>query len=183
MRSDEELMDAYVRGDPQALRELFQRHAPTLLRVMRHQLARSHEAEDLVQQTFLQLHRARFDFKAGHRLKPWLFTIAMNLKREHFRRVKRRPEAPLDVAAPGEVSASPRGQEVAEAADAVHFALSQLPADQREVITLHWLGGMPLPEVSALVGASLSAVKVRAHRGYAAMRRILSSEPGNPQEP
>lgn len=175
-------MDAYVRGDAQALRELFRRHAPTLLRVMRHQLARQHEAEDLVQQTFLQLHRARFDFKPGHRLKPWLFTIAMNLKREHFRRIKRRPEAPLDLEGRPEASGSPRGQEQAEARDAVHYALSQLPADQREVITLHWLGGMPLPEISVLVGASLSAVKVRAHRGYAAMRRILSSEPGNPQD-
>jgi RNA polymerase sigma-70 factor (ECF subfamily) len=67
------------------------------------------------------------------------------------------------------------------AAQAVRFALERLPEAQREVIALHWFGGVPLPEVAEVVGASLSAVKVRAHRGYAAMRQILENDPGNPR--
>lgn len=178
MRSDEELMAAYVRGDAQAFRELFQRYAPLLLRVLRHQLRRTEDAEDLVQQTFLHLHRARHDFRDGSALRPWVFTIALNLKREYFRRAARKPEAPLDAAQLDSPRVEPRGQEQAEASDEVRFAFSQLPDDQREVIALHWLAGIPLPEVAELVGASISAVKVRAHRGYAAMRRALSR--GNP---
>src|SRR5438128_1919265 len=95
MRSDEELMRAYVSGDSAAFRELFERYGPVLLRVMRHQLRRPEEARDLVQQTFLQLHRSRLDFREGAQLRPWLFTIAMNLKREYFRRAGRRPESEL----------------------------------------------------------------------------------------
>jgi RNA polymerase sigma-70 factor (ECF subfamily) len=105
----------------------------------------------------------------------------LNLTREYFRRVGRRPEAPLDLEALPHPSAGPRGQDQAEAAEAVQFAFTRLPEDQREVIALHWLAGIPLPEVAGLVGASLSAVKVRAHRGYATMRKALSD--GNPSGP
>lgn len=174
MRSDEELMAAYVRGDASAFRELFDRHAPVLLRVLRHQLKRPEDAQDLVQQTFLHLHRSRNDFREGAELRPWLFTIALNLKREYFRRAARKPEAPLELEAEAGPAVGPRGQEQAEAANEVSYAFAHLPEDQREVIALHWLGGVPLPQVAELVGASVSAVKVRAHRGYAAMRRALS---------
>jgi RNA polymerase sigma factor (sigma-70 family) len=183
MRSDEELMAAYVRGDAAAFRELWNRHSPVLLRVMRSQLRRPEDARDLVQQTFLQLHRSRQDFREGARLSPWLFTIAMNLKREYFRRAARRPEAPLENEGES-VPVAPRGHEQAEAREEVAYAMGKLPEDQREVIALHWLGGVPLPEVASIVGASVSAVKVRAHRGYAAMRRALGKDDlGNPEEP
>ena len=52
-------------------------------------------------------------------------------------------------------------------------ALAALPDHQREVIELHWLGELPFPEVARAVGASLSAVKVRAHRGYKRLRDLL----------
>ena len=54
------------------------------------------------------------------------------------------------------------------------------PPDQAEVIALHWLDGLSFPEVAEVVGATLSAVKVRAHRGYAAMRAYLDRDVGNP---
>ena len=182
MRTDEELMAAYVAGNAAAFRELFDRHSPVLLRVMRHQLRRPEDARDLVQQTFLQLHRSRNDFREGALLRPWLFTIAMNLKREYFRRAGRRPESPLELDGRSDPVVAPRGHEQLEASDALEFALGKLPEDQREVISLHWLAGIPLPEVASLVGASVSAVKVRAHRGYAAMRRALT-EPSNSEGP
>src|SRR5215471_10890586 len=174
MRTDEELMTAYRAGDSSAFRELFARYSPVLLRVMRHQLRKPEDARDLVQQTFLQLHRSRNDFREGAQLRPWLFTIAMNLKREYFRRAGRRPESALELDGRADPVVAPRGHEQLEASDELGFALSQLPDEQREVITLHWLAGVPLPDVARMVGASLSAVKVRAHRGYATMRRTLS---------
>ena len=172
-------MAAYVGGEPGAFDELFQRLSPVLLRLMRRQLLRQEEANDLVQQTFLQLHRARFDFQQGAKLRPWLFTIAMNLKREHLRRVKRRPEAPLELDGRNDPSEGARGVEQADASRMLRAALGQIPEDQREVIVLHWLEGMSFPEVAEVVGASLSAVKVRAHRGYGALRGVLSDGPGN----
>src|SRR5262249_21178907 len=132
------------------------------------------------QQTFLQLHRSRNDFRDGALLRPWLFTIAMNLKREYFRRAGRRPEAPLELDGRTDPAVGPRGHEQLEATADLRYARRALPEGQGEVITVHWLAGIPLPDVAQMVGASLSAVKVRAPRGYAAMRSVLGA-PGNPE--
>jgi RNA polymerase sigma-70 factor (ECF subfamily) len=175
--SDEALMKAYQAGDAEAHRLLFQRLAPPLLALARRQLRSEAEAEDVVQRTFLQLHRARHDFQDGARLRPWVFTIAMNLVRDTFRRRKRQRESPLELDGrrdPSAVERDPveREQEVAR----VHQALASLPADQRRAIELHWLEERPFAEVARMVGASVSAVKVRAHRGYKKMRIFLETE-------
>src|SRR5262245_27229101 len=143
MRSDEELMLAYAqRGDQAAFRELFQRYAPILIRLLTRQLGRHADAQDLVQQTFLQLHRARRDFRSDLRLRPWIMTIALNLARDLLRRRGRRPETEIDeavLAAPAETPA-PDSSDVALR---VRKALAALPMDQREVIELHWFEQLP----------------------------------------
>ena len=58
----------------------------------------------------------------------------------------------------------------------VRTALSGLPKDQREVIELHWFEQIPFNEIATIVGASSGAVRVRAHRGYVALRKTL--DPG-----
>ena len=177
MRSDEELMSAYVERDKAAFDELFSRYGPMLLRLMRRQLYQPEDATELVQQTFLQMHRARADFDASKKLRPWLLTIAYNLKREYFRRKKRRPEAPLEHEPPN----SERRRDPLEVDDdrrRVREALAQLPEGQRQVIELHWFEELSFNEVAEILGLSVSAVKVRAHRGYKELRKRLESEAG-----
>ena len=171
MPTDEELMAAYVAGDEKAFDALFGRYAPMLLRIMGRQL-RASEAQELVQQTFLQMHRARNDFDPTRKLRPWLMTIAYNLKRELFRRRKRKPEAPLDYE-PEETEPARDPLERADDRAMVRAALATLSAGQREVIELHWFEELPFAEVAQIMGVTVSAVKVRAHRGYKAMRLAL----------
>lgn len=173
MRSDEELMAAYVAGEAAAFDEIFRRYSPVLLRTMRRQLSRPEDATDLVQQAFLHLHRSRKDFQPGRRLKPWLFTIAINLKREYFRRWKRRPESTLEGLPEGSWKEGPKGQERADAQQTLAHAFAKISEDQREVIAMHWFDGLSFPEVAEIIGSSVSAVKVRAHRGYVALRQAL----------
>jgi RNA polymerase sigma factor (sigma-70 family) len=175
-RTDEQLMGAYVKGDTAAFRVIFERYAPLLLRAMLRELYVREEANDLVQQTFLQLHRARADFDARQKLKPWIFTIAMNLKREYFRRRRRRPERSLDTETDEEPAIGALGAAQVDARRTLGRALAELPADQREVIELHWFDGLEFPEVAQVVGASVSAVKVRAHRGYVRLRQALGDD-------
>jgi RNA polymerase sigma-70 factor (ECF subfamily) len=172
-RSDEQLMAAYVAGDAAAFRVIFERLAPLLMRAMLRELYVREEANDLVQQTFLQLHRARADFDPSQKLKPWVFTIAMNLKREYFRRKKRRPERSLEAESGLEPAVAALGVAQVEARRTLARVLADLPPDQREVIELHWFDGLEFPEVAQVVGASVSAVKVRAHRGYVRLRQAL----------
>ncbi len=169
-------MIAYVQGDSAAFRVIFERYAPLLLRAMLRELYAREEANDLVQQTFLQLHRARADFDQRQALKPWLFTIAMNLKREYFRRHKRRPERSLEAQVGLEPAVAALGAERVDARRTLARALLELPRDQREVIELHWFDELEFPEVAQVVGASVSAVKVRAHRGYVRLRRALGDD-------
>lgn len=171
MKSDEELMAAYVGGDQRAFDELFGRYGGMLLRIMRRQL-REAEAQELVQQTFLQLHRARLDFDGSRKLRPWLMTIAYNLKRELFRRKGRRPEAALDHE-PDDPHPPRDPLEVADERARLRAALARIPEGQREVIVLHWFEELSFPEVAEIMGLSVSAVKVRAHRGYKALRAEL----------
>ena len=175
--TDEALFSAYVAGDEDAFQALFDRYAPLLLRLMMRDLRRRTDAEELVQDTFLNLHRAAADFRQGAKLRPWLMTIALNLKREHFRRRARRPEAPLELDGRHDpIADSPRILERRHARDQIEKALATLPDNQREVIVLHWFGGLSFPEVADVVGSTTGAVKVRAHRGYTRMRELLESK-------
>ena len=182
-RSDEELMLAYAGGDEPAFRVLFARYAPQLVRLLRRQVGREADAQDLAQQTFLQLHRARRDFRPGTRLRPWIITIALNLARDHLRRRGRRPESALDdrVPEPSVEPAVPDG-ESRETAARVREALAALPREQREVIELHWFEQLSFGEIATVVGSTPGAVRVRAHRGYVALRKRLGSLEGMPPE-
>jgi len=173
--TDEELFARHVAGDAEAFDALVDRYAPRLLGLMRRSVRRKEDAEELVQETFLHLHRSAADFQQGRPLRPWLMTIALNTRREYLRRKARRPEAPLDLDGHRDpVATDPRWADKRDARKQVEQALAGLSAGQREVIELHWLAGLSMAEVAQAVGASLSAVKVRAHRGYAAMRAAIS---------
>ena len=174
--SDEALMAAYLCGDQAAHRALFDRLAPQLTASIRRHLKDDADAEDVLQRTFLAVHRARHDFRAGAKVRPWVFTIAMNLVRDPFRRRKRQRESPLELDGRHDPAVVADRFEREEDARLVRRALATLPADQRRAIELHWLEERPFAEIADIVGASVSAVKVRAHRGYKKMRRWLETE-------
>ena len=171
--SDEALMSAHAAGDPRALAILFERHFDRLLRLMQRDLAVVEEARDLVQQTFLQLHRARADYDPAQRFRPWLHTIALNLKREHLRARGRRPTVPLDGSRAADTAAELLTPEQADTANAVRDAIASLPSDQRAVVELHWLDDLSFGEAAACLGISANAAKVRAHRAYERLRLRL----------
>jgi len=167
-------MEAYLRGDHAAFRELFDRYSAQVLRMTRRHLGSDDQAREVVQQTFFQLHAARNDFRQGARLRPWLLTIAMNLVREHWRRQKRRKMTSLDP----ETRAAPapeRGPiEAQQRVEMLRAALATLPDSQREVVELHWFQELPFAEVARIVGTSEGAVRVRAHRAYARLKELLA---------
>lgn len=176
--SDEALMAAYVEGDQSAYRLLFDRYSPLLFRIVRRRVASDDEAHDVVQQALLNMHRFRRDFRQGAKLRPWLTTIAMNLVREHHRRLGRRRERSLDadesrvqpVDPTDPVGDMHRADHLRRTMDAV------LLDNQRQVIELRWFEDKSYDEISEIVGASVAAVRVRAHRGYERLRGALLPE-------
>jgi RNA polymerase sigma-70 factor (ECF subfamily) len=174
MRSDEDLMQAWSSGDATAFPELFHRYAGLLGRVLGRGLPRPEDSRDLVQQTFLQLHRARRDYRTGAPFRPWLLAIGANVRRMHLRASGRRPEVPVPTE---ELTAqvAPADPEKAERAAQVRAALDTLPPDQREVVWLHWFEGLSFQEVATIVGARDGTVRVRAHRAYERLREALGT--------
>ncbi|MEM7449208.1 MAG: RNA polymerase sigma factor [Myxococcota bacterium] len=178
-QTDEELMRAYQAGEEQAFRILFDRYSLKLSRLLRRHIWAEEDCRELVQQTFLHLHRARHDFREGAILRPWLYTICLNLKREYVRKKIRRPEAPLELDGRSDPIAHPHDAERLERIRQLRHAVARLPEAQRSVIELHWFHDLPFAEVAQVLGASVTAVKVRAHRGYKKIKTLLEQEERN----
>lgn len=169
--TDEALMERYLGGDRLAFDQLFHRYAPRLHGWFLRTTGSEALAQDLVQQTFLHVHRARADFRQGAAVRPWVFAIAANVRRQHFRTRRRKPETLWDAERHREPEVAPRVSTASERA--IRGALGELPESAREVIVLHWYEGLSFREIAGVVGASHSAVKVRAHRAYKRLRELL----------
>lgn len=168
--ADEALMRTYTAtGDRQAFRTLFDRHAGRLLAFFHRGMGDRVLAQDLVQTTFLHVHRARRDYDPARPFKPWLYTIAANVRREHWRRRKRKPEDALEPGREGSVA-----PDVTTATDRlVRRAVDALPDNQREVVLLRWYGGLTFPEIATTLGIQPTAAKVRGHRALKRLRMLL----------
>ncbi len=167
-------MARFIQGEAVAFDALFQRYARPVHGYLTRLTGSPALAEDLVQLTFLSVVRARGRFQAGARFKPWLYAIATNAARDAQRRQHRpeeltpRGELPATLAADGP---APRDVGLERA---VQRALAQLPEGQRVPIVLHRFEGMGFAEIAEALGLTESAVKVRAHRGYARLRKLLA---------
>jgi len=170
-RTDEELMRLYVDGDHEAFRELWLRYHEALERAVLRRVGNEDVARDIVQQGFLQFHRARNDFRDGEKVRPWLYTIALNLSRDWGRKYGRRTFVAYEdrdfVEEPDDFVVR------AEDVQRVRDALETLDEKHREVIELHWFEGLSFREIADITGDGLSALKVRAHRTYEKLRKVL----------
>jgi len=174
LATDEALFSAYVQGDSAAFDHLFERWAPRIARLISQRVGRHTETQELVQQTFLQLHHSRCDFREGASFRPWVVTIALNVRRNHTRTQRPGREVALQVNTHSQPARAERALEQNDTNHRVQKALNRLKPGQREVIELHWFSGMSFAEIGHTLGASRSAVKVRAHRGYETLRRVLT---------
>ncbi len=111
------------------------------------------------------------DFRAGNKLRPWFYTIAANVRRMHFRRAGRKPEAEWNPDSHGEPSVGPLSSTPEQRT--LRRALDQLRANQRDVLVLHYYEELSFSEVAEVLGISTSAAKGRAHRAYKLLRALL----------
>jgi RNA polymerase sigma-70 factor (ECF subfamily) len=188
MAEAKDLMQRYCDGDAGAFRELYALVAPRLLGYLLKMARERALAEDLLQQTFLKMHRARAAYVRGADPLPWIYSIAhrtfIDEARKHKRAVVRigdaeeLPEIPAGLTGESDdrrddLRADP------ELVSAALDALAELPAQQREAVVLTKLDGKTVAEAAEIAGTTVGAMKVRAHRGYEALRKTLG-KPGEP---
>ncbi len=167
---DEALAEGVRVSDPDAL--------SALVRWLRSQVCDHHVAEDLAEETFLDLVRARGAITGNaFQIRGWLFRAAQRNLLDHRRRLERRPEECV-AQLPDRACATPGPQEEAEAGEAsahMRAALAHLTGEQREVLTLRFLTDLSAPEVAQLLGMTEGGVRALQHRGLAALARVLRS--------
>jgi RNA polymerase sigma-70 factor, ECF subfamily len=180
-------MERYARGDEAAFAELYDAIAPRLLGFLHKATRDSFAAEDLMQQTLLHMHRARGSFISGAPVLPWAFAIARRLMTDRARR--RRVEQRLFSEASADddrMAHEPTGS--TETADNVLHArrlarrlqqqIDALPELQRTAYRLLQQEGLSLKKAAEVLGTSVTAVKLRAHRAYAALRAVVREAGG-----
>jgi RNA polymerase sigma-70 factor (ECF subfamily) len=172
-------MDRYARGDDAAFAEIYDALAPRLQSFLARYTRDRARAEDVVQQTMLQIHRARGRVEVGSRVVPWAFAIARRLLIDQHRRGAREVLAPTDDESATELLAAvdAPADDVAIANEvAVRLAqeLARLPENQRVAFELIKLDGLSIAEAAQVLGTTVAAVKLRAHRAYEAMRAVLA---------
>lgn len=167
-----ELFERYrTRGDVQALAELFDELAPTLLKVARHLDGRRSEAEDLVQTTFLVAIERAATYDATRPLVPWMMGILVNQAR-----IARRKRRESSDDGGSERLVSPAQGEDAESREiqaAVAKALEALPETYREVVIAHLQRGQKPGEIARELGRPQGTVRAQLHRGLRLVRRML----------
>ena len=175
--TDEELMSAYVAGDARAFERLFARLAPRVHGFFLRSFRDGSVADDLMQVTFMKVHRAREQYRTDLRVAPWIFTIAARVRLDELRRRRRMPEdADEEVLARADEAAASNAPDpgpVSDVQEAVRAALDRLPESQRTVIHLHRYEGMTFVEIAQVLGTTPGAVKLRAFRGYERLRQDL----------
>jgi RNA polymerase sigma-70 factor (ECF subfamily) len=176
---DQVLVLSWRRGaDRAALNELLGRWDRRLFYYIRRITDDEQDAWDVLQQTLLQVARKLATLRDPTRLPAWLYGIARNAARAHQRSrwaLDRHVNGESDVALLSDADVEADGP-VARLDDAelVHLALAQLPATQREVLTLLFLQDLTIDEIAAVVGAPPGTVKSRVYYAKRAMRAILS---------
>jgi RNA polymerase sigma-70 factor (ECF subfamily) len=174
-------MARYVDGDAAAFRELYAVVAPRLLGYLMKMAKSRALADDLLQVTFLKVHRARSAYVRGADPVPWIYAIAHRTFIDETRRKKRAvvqgaeeiPDVPAGITGePDGARDEPPDPELTKAA---LEALEDLPTGQREAVVLTKLDGKSVAEAAAIAGTTIGAMKVRAHRGYEALRKLLGA--------
>jgi len=179
-----QLMGRYCDGDAQAFHELYRALAPRLLGYLTGLCGDPATGEDLLQLTFLKLHTTRSAYVRGANPLPWLYTIARTVCLDELRKRRRArvrlavegealPELAAHLTGLPEAQAPDEG--VAAAADAAMRALVKLPDSQRDALLLTKVHGRSLAEAAAITGSTVGAVKLRIHRGYVTLRKVLGA--------
>lgn len=167
--SPEDLMVAYIEGDPYAFDKLYRLIAPQLNAYLRRLTRDASRADDLLQITFTKFHRARTQYLIGSPILPWVFAIARRSFLDERRSAKvHREELSTDGNLPEPAQtydASPTNDPTV-----VDRALDRLPESYREAIQLTKIAGLSLIEAAAVLDTTPTAVKLRVHRGYELLR-------------
>lgn len=173
----EELMVEYQKADSVATTTLIELLSPQLYRFFAAQMGSRPDAEDMLQEVWLRIHRARHTYRAGEPLLAWVYAIARRVRVDNYR--KRHRLAMREVATdvlPDVPDPEQRQDQLPRFDDLV----ASLPESQREVLIMLKVNGLSVEEIARATSSTIGAVKQKAHRAYEKLRNLLQQTPTGP---
>jgi RNA polymerase sigma-70 factor (ECF subfamily) len=187
-QSLDEAMNRYAQGEQSAFAILYSGLEQKLRAFLTRLTGAPVVADDLLQETFMRIHRARGSFDPNAAVVPWAYAIARNAWLDHVRAAKVRGDTSRaksndDAATPPEATTGPDAdsEQVAiarQTAALVESVLARLAPAQREAFVLLRYEGMSVEDAAAVLGSTPTAVKLRAFRAYEALRAALGQVRG-----
>ena len=176
-------MAAYQAGEAPAFERLYRRLAPKIRKYLISLTLNVPRADDLLQETFLQIHRSRHTYAAPRPVEPWAFGVARHVYLMDCRAWARRrrlevepddllPELPI-----------PPASEGSEDRSLLRRAVAELPSERREPLLLHHVWGFSFQEIAGILGIREGAAKVRAHRARKQLQGLLAESFAKPSNP
>jgi len=170
----EQWMERYQLADPEAPGVLIFALSSALLNFFRAQVPTRDLADDLLQETWMRIHRVRHTYRPGEPVLPWVYAIARRVRVDGYRKKQRvcLHETAMDVL-PERAAHTSRAM-----LPEFQALVAPLPAKQREVVTMLKVGGLSLEEIALATSSSVGAVKQRAFRAYERLRTLLPVRQG-----
>ncbi len=180
-RSDDQLMLDYARGDENALRILVQRWERQVFAFLYRMLGSAEEAEDLCQESFMNLIKASGNYRPDGKFQSWLFRIAGNKARSRLRR--RKIIRWVSLTTDNDNTPAPESDALETLAELeqqrmVQQAIARLPQRQQQALVLKQYQAMSYQEIADTMETSVPSVQMLLHRAMNAMRKDLTSQRG-----
>jgi RNA polymerase sigma-70 factor, ECF subfamily len=174
---EETLVYEILSGDVNSYALLVKRYQKPIYNLMMRMTGSEQDALDLTQETFVRAYEKLEKFSPSAPFFPWLYTMGLNLARDFLRRAKR---FPIESYEPNDSFSIVIDQydRLADQIDVqkVSEVLQSLPVDYREALLLRFHEGLSVSEVAYALGLSLSAAKMRIHRGLLKLRQLLEKQ-------
>jgi RNA polymerase sigma-70 factor (ECF subfamily) len=167
-------MIRYQGGSLEAFEEIYAQLAPGVRRYLAHLAGGAEIADDLLQETFLQMHRSRSAYNPQYAVRPWVFGLARNvflMNRRAARRWATIHESREDLP---EFPVLPEAERLGSQ-DEIRKGIASLHPDQAEALLLHHEWGFSFEEIAGMLGIGAAAARARASRGMADLRVALNS--------
>lgn len=195
LRSDEELLEGIQRGEREAFAVLVRRYEDAMYGYLKRYLGDEALAEDVFQNTFLQVFRKIDRYELGRPARPWLYTIATNQALDALRRRNRQAMASLDSETADNDRSLPQlltlletkqpspldAVEAEERGQLVRASVDRLPDYLKQVVILAYFQGLKYGEIAEIVDIPVGTVKSRLHSALAKLQEAWSTTPALPE--
>lgn len=176
---DTRLMAELVAGDHAALNALINRWQRPLRSFVMRSVLNESDTDDILQETFVRVYKHRSRYRTGSKFSTWLFTIAINLCRNHMEKAKRRKNVPLEepdhfAEQADDQPAPPESLLANERARAVRDAIHDLPGDQRTAVLLFEYEHLSHADIAEIEDTTPKAIENRLYRARRNLRQSLA---------